>query len=48
MISRKGAEPVDLGVRARLAIYEHFAAGGTRPSLDDVAARPGAAVPDVR
>jgi len=31
-----------------LAIYEHFAAVGSRPSVDDVAARVGAAVPQVR
>jgi len=35
-------------VRAKLAIYEHFAATGGRPSVDDVAGRVGVAVPQVR
>lgn len=33
---------------AKLAIYEHFAAVGTRPSVDDVAARVGVPAPQVR
>lgn len=32
----------------KLAIYRHFAAVGSRPSIDDIAARVGAAVPEVR
>ena len=39
---------MDLDLKVKLAIYEHFAAVGSRPSLDDIAARVGAAVPRVR
>jgi Alkylmercury lyase len=39
---------VDLEVRTKLAIYEHFAAVGRRPSVDEVAERTGASVPLVR
>lgn len=39
---------MDLDLRVKLAIYEHFANEGSRPSLDDIAARVGAAVPQVR
>jgi hypothetical protein len=39
---------MDLELRAKLAIYGHFTAVGTRPSAGDVAARVGAAVPEVR
>ena len=35
-------------VRAKLAIYEHFASVGTRPTLDEVAERVGVSVPHVR
>ena len=38
----------ELEFKAKLAIYEHFAAVGSRPSMDDVAARVGVAVPQVR
>jgi hypothetical protein len=31
-----------------VAIYEHFAASGRRPSLDEIAARAGAPAPQVR
>jgi hypothetical protein len=37
---------LELGVK--LAVYEHFAAVGSRPFADDIAARVGAAVPKVR
>jgi hypothetical protein len=43
-----GAERMELELKAKLAIYEHFAAVGSRPSVDDIAARVGAAVPQVR
>jgi len=39
---------MELEVRAKLAIYGHFAAVGSRPSVDDIAARVGAAAPQVR
>lgn len=39
---------MSLELKAKLAIYEHFAAVGSRPSVDDIAARVGAAVPQVR
>jgi Alkylmercury lyase len=39
---------MELELRTKLAIYEHFAAAGRRPSVADVAARVGAAVPPVR
>jgi hypothetical protein len=39
---------LELDLEAKLAIYEHFAAFGTRPSVDDIAARVGVAVPEVR
>ncbi len=39
---------MDLDLRAKLAIYEHFAAVGRRPTVDDIAARVGAGVPEVR
>jgi Alkylmercury lyase len=39
---------MDLELEAKLAIYEHFAAAGTRPSVADIASRVGAAVADVR
>jgi hypothetical protein len=39
---------MDLELEAKLAIYEHFAAAGSRPSVEDVAARVGAGVPQVR
>jgi hypothetical protein len=39
---------MELELRAKLAIYEHFAATGTGPSVDDIAASVGAAVPQVR
>jgi len=39
---------MELEVRAKLAIYEHFAAVGSRPSVDDIAARVGVTVPGVR
>jgi len=39
---------VSLELKAKLAIYDHFAAVGSRPSVDDIAARVGAAVPQVR
>ena len=39
---------MELELRAKLAIYEHFAAVGRRPSVADVGARVGAAVPQVR
>jgi hypothetical protein len=35
-------------VKAKLVIYEHFAATGRRPSVDDIAGRVGVAVPQVR
>lgn len=39
---------MELDLKVKLAIYEHFAAVGSRPSLDNIAARVGAAVPQVR
>ncbi len=39
---------METDVRAKLAIYEHFAATGRRPSVEDVAARAGVAVPQAR
>ena len=39
---------MDLDLEAKLAIYGHFAETGSRPSVDDVAARVGAAAPEVR
>ena len=39
---------MELELGAKLAIYEHFAAVGSRPSVADIAARLGAAVPLVR
>ena len=42
------AGTMELDVRTKLAIYQHFAAAGTRPSPNDVAARVGVSVPQVR
>jgi Alkylmercury lyase len=39
---------MELDLETKLAIYEHFAAAGSRPSLDDIAARVGAGVPQAR
>jgi len=39
---------MDLELETKLAIYGHFAAVGSRPSVDEIAARAGAAVPQVR
>jgi hypothetical protein len=39
---------MELDLEAKLAIYEHFAAVGSRPSVDDIAARVGVPVSDVR
>ena len=39
---------MDLELSAKLAIYQHFATTGTRPSLHDIAARVGAPAPRVR
>ena len=39
---------MELEPRTKLAIYEHFAATGRRPSVADVAERVGAAAPEVR
>ena len=39
---------MEIEFRAKQAIYEHFAAVGTRPSVEDIANRLGAAVPLVR
>jgi Alkylmercury lyase len=39
---------MDLELKSKLAIYEHFAATGSRPTVGDVAARVGAAVPRIR
>jgi hypothetical protein len=39
---------MELELKTKLAIYEHFAATGSRPSVDDVAARAGGAAPQVR
>jgi len=35
-------------LRVKLAVYEHFAAVGRRPSVADVAARVGVGAPEVR
>ena len=40
--------PPDLELRTKLAIYDHFAAAGCRPSLPEVAQRAGASVEEVR
>ena len=39
---------MELDLSAKLAIYEHFASVGSRPSVHDIAARVGAAVPQIR
>jgi hypothetical protein len=39
---------MDLDLETKLAIYGHFAAVGSRPSVDDIAARVGAAASRVR
>jgi hypothetical protein len=39
---------MELELSAKLAIYEHFASVGSRPSVHDIAARVGAAAPHVR
>ena len=39
---------MDLELRTKLAVYDHFAAVGSRPSANEVAARVGATVPQVR
>jgi hypothetical protein len=39
---------MELELKTKLAIYEHFAAAGSRPSVDDIAARVGAGLPQVR
>jgi hypothetical protein len=39
---------MDLERSTKLAIYQHFAAVGSRPSMHDIGARVGAAVPEVR
>ena len=39
---------MELELSAKLAIYQHFASEGGRPSVHDIAARVGAAVPQVR
>ena len=39
---------MDTELRVKLAVYEHFAAVGIRPSLADVASRVGIGVPEVR
>jgi hypothetical protein len=39
---------MELELRAKLAIYEHFAATGSRPSVEDVAPRVGVGVPQAR
>jgi hypothetical protein len=39
---------MELELAAKLAIYEHFATSGHRPSVADIAARVGADVPEVR
>jgi len=39
---------MELELEAKLAIYEHFAAVGGRPSVGDIAARVDATVPRVR
>jgi hypothetical protein len=39
---------MELELRAKLAIYEHFAATGRRPSVEDLAPRVGVGVAQVR
>jgi hypothetical protein len=39
---------MELDLEAKLAIYRHFAARGTRPSVGELAARVGVATPHVR
>jgi len=39
---------MELDLTVKLAIYDHFAAVGMRPSLDEIAARAGAPVPETR
>ena len=39
---------MELDLETKLAIYRHFAAVGSRPSVDDIAARVGAGVDQVR
>ena len=39
---------MELDLKAKLAIYEHFAAVGARPSVGDIAARVGVALPEAR
>jgi hypothetical protein len=39
---------MDLELRAKVSIYEHFATVGRRPSVGDVAARTGVPVPEMR
>lgn len=39
---------MDLDLKTKLGIYEHFATVGGPPSVDDIAARVGATVPQVR
>ena len=39
---------MELELKIKLAIYEHFAATGCRPSVEDVASRAGTSVPEVR
>jgi len=39
---------MELELQAKLAIYEHFAASGSRPSVDDIAARVSSSATEVR
>jgi hypothetical protein len=39
---------MELDLKAKLAIYGHFAAVGTRPSVDDIAGQVGVTVPQAR
>jgi alkylmercury lyase-like protein len=39
---------MEFELRTKLAIYEHFAAAGSRPSVNDIAARVDASVTEVR
>jgi len=39
---------MDLDIRTKLAIYEHFAVTGARPTVDDVARKVGIAAAEVR
>ena len=39
---------MELELSTKLAIYQHFAAVGSRPSVHDIAARVGAGAPQVR